>query len=79
MVTETDQLAAALDAAAIRWPECASERADLLRQIISLGVEKLEGEERQARKLKALAELEGQWDKVWPENWREDQLAGWPE
>ncbi|WP_156138909.1 hypothetical protein [Microbacterium mangrovi] len=36
-VTETDEIARALDAAALVWPQHAADRAVLLRRLIELG------------------------------------------
>jgi hypothetical protein len=43
MITETDDLAAALDAAAIRWPEIGSRR-ELLLRLVEEGRQVIEGE-----------------------------------
>lgn len=37
MVTETDDIAEALDAAALAWPEIRGDRAALLRKLIEAG------------------------------------------
>ncbi len=37
MVTETDEIAAALDDAALAWPELRGDRAALLRKLIDAG------------------------------------------
>jgi hypothetical protein len=39
MITETDEIARAIDAAALSWPELAGDRAALLRQLIVAGAE----------------------------------------
>lgn len=39
MITETDQLARAIDAAALGWPELADDRGALLRRLIGLGAD----------------------------------------
>lgn len=84
MITETDRIAAALDLAAITWPEESSERMALLRRIIDEGILALESKQ-QSRIQERLAFIESIesnakfYENLWPENWREEQLAGWPE
>lgn len=84
MITETDRIAAALDLAALTWPDESSERTALLRHIIDEGILALE-QRQQTRIQERMAFIEGLkadakfFENLWPENWREDQLAGWPE
>ncbi len=49
-VTESEQLAAALDPAAKRWPQHAESRSRLLVRLALAGGETLEGDARAARK-----------------------------
>ncbi len=55
-ITETDDVARAIDMAAEVWPELRDDRAGLLRRLIALGAERLEesGIERAARRLAAI-------------------------
>ena len=81
MITESDALAKAIDEAARLWPEVKNERAELLRRLIERGIESVEAERNEiieARRNTVLA-LAGSLSGVWPENWREELRAGWPE
>lgn len=81
MITESDQLAAAIDRAAQVCPDLTGERADLLRYIIDRGIETIDAERQKAAQVrkKAIMEVAGSLSGVWPENWREEMRAGWPE
>ena len=81
MVTETDELAHALDEAASIWPESKGERATLLRLIIAEGVRTIESEaqSRKALKFQALDRYAGKFGGVWPEGWRQEVADEWPE
>lgn len=80
MVTETDEIASALDHAAAMWPELKDERAALLRKLISAGISSLDSE-LEAKKKARIAAIKGQAGMfpahMW-ENFREEQLAEWP-
>lgn len=81
MITESDQLAKAIDYAAQIRPDLRDERADLLRYIIDLGIQSVDAELLagiESRK-KAIAEASGSMTGIWPENWRELMRAEWPE
>lgn len=80
MVTETDQLAHALDAAALIWPELAGDRAQLLRKLIEAGIRQMTNEEsaKAQSRLEAVAEVAGSMNDTWPKNWREELSAEWP-
>jgi len=81
MITETDDITAALDAAARRWPESADNRAELIRRLIC---EHLPGEQT-ARMQRLVARRDriragaGSVTDVWPANWRDELRAEWPE
>jgi hypothetical protein len=81
MITESDQLAKALDHAAKVYPELRDERAELLRQLIERGIQSLEAEvdEKIEARMKAVRMVAGSMPGVWPANWREEMRAGWPE
>jgi len=81
MITESDALAKAIDEAARLWPEVKNERAELLRRLIERGIESVEAERNEiieARR-KAIREAAGSLSGIWPENWRDELRAGWPE
>jgi hypothetical protein len=81
MITESDALAKAIDNAARLWPELADERAELLRRLLDRGIESVEAEqnERLEARRKVVMEVAGSLSGIWPENWREELRAGWPE
>lgn len=80
MVTESDRLAAALDAAAELWPAEGHERAALLRRIIDAGIDAvdLRAAQRRETRSKAVSDAAGSLTEVWPENWREELRDEWP-
>ena len=81
MLTESDALAADLDFAARSWPEFAESRSALSLRLIELGAEALRNqvEERKAQRLKAVEQIAGSMNGVWPEGWREELRSEWPE
>lgn len=81
MITETDDLAEAIDIAARRWPHARNERADLLRLIIKTGIDSLEAEVNHVDELKrkAISNLAGSYSDTWPDGWREELANEWPE
>lgn len=79
MITESDELAKAIDEAALLWPEIKAERAELLRRIIEQGIAQVDkaNAAKTARRAKAVRALAGSLD--WPADGRKQQLAEWPE
>lgn len=80
MITESDQLASAIDYAARARPELRDERAELLRYIIDLGIQTISAqrdEEIEARQ-KAIHEAAGSFSGIWPENYLDELRAEWP-
>jgi hypothetical protein len=81
MITETDRLRHALDVAAELYPELQGNRSALLRRVLAEGMDavlhrdSLLGEIR----VQSVDELSHQMRGVWPERWREERLAEWPE
>ena len=55
MVTETDELSAGLDIAAGFWPHARESRSELLRLIISKGIEAIQ-DEADARRAERVAD-----------------------
>lgn len=80
MITETDDLALALDKAAGLWPEDRNKRAELLRHIIDQGSAAVHSmtEKKVQQRLAALENINGLYTDLWPENWREEMLQEWP-
>ncbi len=77
-VTETDQLAAALDQAAERWPELS--RAQLIVRLALEGEAAVErqGAERMERRRKALQRLKGSFTGVYGPGYLERIREDWP-
>ena len=80
MITESDQLARALDHAAKVYPELVNERAELLRCLIERGIKSLEAEYDEAieARKKAIREVAGSMSGIWPENYLEELRNEWP-
>ena len=81
MITETDEIATVLDAAASRWPDSADNRTELIRRLL---LEQFPGDaEARAERLKSRQALiragAGSLPGVWPENWRDELRSEWPE
>ena len=81
MITESDQLAEALDLAAKIYPDLRDERAELLRCLIERGIQSLDSEytEKVESRKNAIREVAGSLSGVWPADWREQMRAEWPE
>ncbi len=81
MITETEELSRALDAAATIWPSEKDKRAELLRHIIDEGVVAITSvaDKKAQRRLSAITNVAGSMTGVWPENWREQLRDEWPE
>jgi NAD-dependent DNA ligase len=80
MITETDQLATALNQAANLWPELSGQRTLLLRKILEVGIESI-GEDTAKltdARLANIQKLAGSMDDVWPSNWKEELAEDWP-
>ena len=81
LVTETDELAAALATAERAWPEEKS-RARLLTRLALLGSETLADhvpEGRTARRLTVLTESGDRYRGLFPKGYRESLRSEWPE
>lgn len=80
MITESDQLAEALDRAAKLCPEIRDERAELLRYLIDRGIQAVTAEQDEAieARKKAILQVAGSLSDVWPENYLEELRAEWP-
>lgn len=80
-VTETDDLAAALDAAARRWPEDKGSRSRLLLRLVEQGRASLDAERgaRLARRRAAVRRTAGVLKGVYRPNELEELRKDWPE
>jgi hypothetical protein len=74
-LTETDDIAAAIDAAAPLFP--GESRADVLRHLVALGAEQVEA--AQARRRQTVFDLAGLYSGLYPANYLDDLRAEWPE
>lgn len=79
MVTETDELTVALDAAAIRWPGLS--RTQLLARLALEGhwAAQQVAQERTDRRRAALRDLNGMFTGQYGPNYLEEIREGWPE
>lgn len=76
MLTETDELAAALNDAAVAWPELRGDRGALLRKLVEAGRNSV----RNGDGVRALlTEASGAATGAYPRNARAELLAEWPE
>ncbi len=76
MLTETDEIARALNDAAFVWPELRSDRAGLLRKLVETGHAAL-NKPGGAREL--VRRAAGAATGTYPRNARAELLAEWPE
>jgi hypothetical protein len=81
MITESDDLSLALDRAATLWPELADNRTALLRRILEQGMLAMSTQagERLATRTAAIADIERDFDGLWPEDWLEKMKSEWPD
>jgi hypothetical protein len=81
MITETEDIAQAIDAAALMWPDVKKNRAELLRRLIAEAHTSIDARvnDRVAARRKAILEGAGKLSGVWPANWREELRDDWPE
>lgn len=77
-VTETDELAAALDVAATRWPGLS--RSQLLVRLAMSGAALAESEEleRRERRVRAVAEHAGMFTGLYPPDYLDELREDWP-
>jgi hypothetical protein len=80
MITETDDLAKALEAAALLWPNERLSRSALLRKVLELGTERVLEQASVARtsRLRAIESQAGSLTGVWPDGWRDELRDEWP-
>lgn len=80
-LTETDELAAALDAAATLWPELQGDRTALLRRVVELGTRTVteRHEDKTAARIAVIRRVAGSFDGVYPDGALEELRSEWPE
>ncbi|NNM44713.1 hypothetical protein [Knoellia koreensis] len=81
MITETDEVAAALDAAAARWPEDADSRAQLAIRLLLEGERAIEADEqkRVRARREAMDRTAGRFTGMFEPGYRERLRSEWPE
>lgn len=81
VITETDELASALDTAENLWPECQGQRGALLGKLIDAGIDFVNAskDSRQRAKLDAIEVAAGSMPGMWPAKWREQTRSEWPD
>lgn len=80
MLTETDDLAEALELAARRWPQDAGSRSRLLRRLVQAGGQALNADREQARarRHQAVARTHGQFRDVYGPEYLKQLRDEWP-
>lgn len=80
MITESDQLNAALINAAKIWPDLEGKRTLLLRKVLEVGIEGIETQaaEKKKGRLAKVDDIAGSMDGIWPSNWRKELAEDWP-
>lgn len=81
MITETENVAQALEVAAEAWPEHRGDKGALLKMLLATGKESLESKKQLQRimRIQAIQEAANKFEGVWPSNWREEVQGEWPE
>jgi hypothetical protein len=77
MITETDEVAAALDAAAQRWPDVASRR-ELLLRLVDQGRRVIEQDDEAERRRAAVRRFSGTLTGVYEPGYLERLRDEWP-
>jgi hypothetical protein len=80
-ITESDELARALDDAAHQWPEDRDARAKLLHRLILEGHRAMQAERdtQIERRRRAVRRTSGKLTDVYPANYLEQLRGDWPE
>jgi hypothetical protein len=81
MITESEPIARALDAAASFWPEAADNRTELLRKILAEGLNVVNSKaaEQSAGRLAAIEKLVSISRGMWPADFDQQRKSEWPE
>ena len=81
MITESEPIARALDAAASLWPEAADNRTELLRKILAEGITVVNNKaaDQSAARLAAIEKLVSISRGMWPADFDQQRKSEWPE
>jgi hypothetical protein len=78
-LTETDEIAAALNDAALAWPELRGDRGALLRKLVEAGRNSVHGGGNSGGVRALLVSAAGAATGAYPRDARAELLAEWPE
>lgn len=80
MITESDDVAAALELAKARWPELSNDKGKLLKKMLEFSALAIarEMDLKRNSRLSKIEDIAGSMPDVWPENWREEARSEWP-
>jgi hypothetical protein len=80
MITETDQVAKALEVAAQAWPEYSGDKSTLIKLLLAKGKESLESQNsaQTDSRLRAIQDASSQFVGVWPTTWQDEVRGEWP-
>lgn len=80
MITETDELAKALEAAALLWPSERISRSSLLRKVLEVGVEEVvkQAASVKSSRMREIEKQAGSLSGVWPAGWLAELRDEWP-
>ena len=83
MITETDELAAAIDSAILAWPELTGQRSEALRRLVLASAQKLHEQDRlkqqRESRLAAIAAIGDDYNHMWQEGWLDELRNDWPD
>lgn len=77
-VTETDELASALDAATARWPELSRAQVLVRLALEGAAIEEAAERDRRERRVKAVAAHAGMFTGLYPPDYLEKLREDWP-
>ncbi|MGE5696728.1 MAG: hypothetical protein ACM4D3_16305 [Candidatus Sericytochromatia bacterium] len=77
-ITETDDVASALEAAKQRWPELAGRPSELLRQLIREGHKAIAADRGRDARIAAIKKTKGALTGVYGPDYLKELRADWP-
>lgn len=78
-VTETDELASALDAATARWPGLSRAQVLVRLALVGAAIEEAAERDRRERRVKAVAAHAGMFTGLYPPDYLDKLRQDWPE